>query len=60
MSEPENQVNNIWHPDYGVPTKHRMKVLNTADRDGVTKAAEIYNVGVSTIYHWRKKVETGE
>jgi transposase len=53
-------VNNIWHPDYGVPTPHRMKVLREADRSGILKAAEMYNVGVSTLYRWRKKVETGE
>ena len=60
MSEPEKQVNNIWHPDYGVPTPHRMKVLREADRSGILKAAEMYNVGVSTLYRWRKRVETGE
>lgn len=42
-----------FHPDYGLPHHHRLEVLHLADQTNPATAAETYNVGVSTIYHWR-------
>jgi hypothetical protein len=43
-----------FHPDYGLPQPHRLKVLHLADQTNPATAAETYNVGLSTIYNWRR------
>jgi len=43
-----------YHPDYGLPQPHRLKVLHLADQTNPATAAETYNVGLSTIYNWRR------
>ena len=42
-----------FHPDYGLPQPYRLRVLRTAEQTSPAEAAEIHNVGVSTIYKWR-------
>ena len=43
-----------FHPDYGLPQDHRLQVLRTAEQTSPAQAAEIHNIGLSTIYKWRK------
>jgi hypothetical protein len=43
-----------FHPDYGLPQPHRLKVLHLADQTNPATAAETYNVCRSTIYRWRR------
>lgn len=43
-----------FHPDYGLPQQHRLKVLSLADQTNPATAAKTYNVGLSTIYTWRR------
>jgi hypothetical protein len=51
--QPAPQQRPPFHPDYGLPQPHRLKVLHLADQTNPATAAETYNVGVSTIYKWR-------
>jgi len=44
---------NPFHPDYGLPQQYRELILRTAEQTSPAQAAEIHNVGVSTIYKWR-------
>ena len=42
-----------FHPDYGLPQDYRLRVLRTAEQTSPAQAAEIHNIGLSTIYRWR-------
>ena len=45
-----------WHPDYGLPTERRLEALRYAETHSVKDAAEVFNVDLSTIYYWRKRM----
>ena len=47
------------HPDYGLPDKMRMEILDFAARHSVREAAEVYHVGPSSIYYWRNQLIEG-
>lgn len=51
--QPTSHQPNPFHPDYGLPQDHRLKVLTLADQTNPATAADTYNVGLSTIYRWR-------
>ena len=50
---------NPWHPDYGLTAELRIAALREAERTSVTEAAEMFNVHVSSVRRWRRRVETG-
>jgi hypothetical protein len=52
--QPASQQPSPFHPDYGLPQPHRLKVLHLADQTNPATAAETYNVCQSTIYRWRR------
>jgi transposase len=61
VSQPEKQVTNqIWHPDYGLTAELRIAALREAERTSAAEAAEMFNVHVSSVRRWRRRVETGE
>lgn len=46
-----------FHPDYGLPTEYRLRVLATLSYFTVREAAEHFRLHPSTIYAWRKRLE---
>lgn len=51
--QPPSPTQPPFHPDYGLPQDYRVTVLRTAEQTSPSQAAEIHNVGVSSIYRWR-------
>jgi transposase len=47
----------IPHPDYGLDHATRLLVLQDAEIMGVRSAALIHNVGIASIYVWRKRYD---
>jgi len=43
-----------YHPDYGLPDSTRSSAILLSIKYGVPTAAEMLNVGQSTLYKWRK------
>jgi transposase len=48
---------NPFHPDYGLPHEYRKVVLVDIGTRPVRQVALDRNIGVSTIYRWRKEME---
>jgi transposase len=48
---------NPFHPDYGLPHEYRKVVLVDIGTRPVRQVAMDRNIGVSTIYRWRKEME---
>ena len=46
-----------YHPDYGLPHEVRVSVLVDIGTRPVRQVALDHNIGVSTIYRWRKEME---
>jgi len=51
---------NPFHPDYGLPHEYRKVVLVDLGTRPVRQVALDRNIGVSTIYRWRKEMEIME
>lgn len=43
-----------FHPDYGLPQSHRLRVLRTAEQTSVAEAADTHRVSKAAIYKWRR------
>jgi hypothetical protein len=54
--QPAPQQHPPFHPDYGLPQAYRLQVLRTAEQTSPAQAAEMHNVGISSIYRWRKAI----
>ena len=44
------------HPKYGLADDTRLKILKDAELYGVLEAARLNNIGKSSIYRWRQRL----
>lgn len=58
MAEPENTMTDTspWHPDYGLGDDIRMAAIREAERTSARDAAEMFNVHVTTVRLWRRRL----
>jgi len=50
---------NPYHPKYGLPHAMRVAAVKDAKQAPVRLVAERYNVGVSTLYKWKRALRAG-
>lgn len=47
-----------YHPDYGLVDSFRWKVIHASRRLGVRRAAIEFNLSESTVYRWKRDMES--
>jgi hypothetical protein len=50
----ENNMNHVYHPNYGYPEAFRLEVCKTAFILGKKAAAKKHKVSIVSVYNWVK------